>query len=126
MDSLSELRSVKHVTDCHSSATGTWQPLPYIHSGFVIYPFHPEASSLPTPTTVDGTSHKLPSLSSHQDLDALSSKGSKPELAEGDLFSQGKKNHYEIRLDIGDEFYAFEEYRYSIEEDGRDDLWYRG
>lgn len=116
MDSLYELRSVKHVTDCHSSARGTWQPLPYIHSGFVIYPFHPEASSLPTPTTVDGTSHKLPSLSSHQDLDALPWTGSKPELAEGD----------EIRLDIGDEFYAFEEYRYSIEEDGRGDLWYRG
>lgn len=124
MDSLYELRSVKHVTDCRSSATGTWQPLPFIHSGFVIYPFHPEASSLPTP--VDGTSPKLPSLSSHQDLDALPWTGNKPELAESGLCSQGKRNHYEIRLDIGDEFYAFEEYRCSIEEDGRGDLWYRG
>ncbi|KIR81379.1 cytoplasmic protein [Cryptococcus gattii EJB2] len=109
-----------------SLATGTWHPLPYIHSGFVIYPFHPEASSLPAPTTVDGTSPKLPSFSSHQDLDALPWTDSKPELAEGGLCSQGKRNHYEIRLDIGDEFYAFEEYRCSIEEDGRGDLWYRG
>lgn len=105
--------------------TGTWQPLPYIHSGFVIYPFHPETSP-PTPTTLDETSPKLPPLAPHHGLDDLSWAGDKPELSEGDLYPQRVRNPYEIRLDIGDEFYAFEEYRCSVEEDGRGDLWYRG
>ena len=35
-------------------------------------------------------------------------------------------NPYEVGLDIGDEFFAFEEYRCAIEEDGKGELWYRG
>ncbi len=38
----------------------------------------------------------------------------------------GKANTYEIPVDVGDEFFAFEEYRCSLEEDGRGVVWYRG
>ncbi|WVQ72639.1 hypothetical protein IAR50_002198 [Cryptococcus sp. DSM 104548] len=107
-----------------SSHHGSWQPLPYIHSGFVIYPFHPETSPPPTPTTVDGGSLSLPPIPPHKDLDVLPWAGGRPST--GDSSLQGKRNAYEIKLDIGDEFYAFEEYRCTTEEDGRGDLWYRG
>jgi len=36
----------------------------------------------------------------------------------------GKANTYEIPVDVGDEFFAFEEYRCSLE--GRGVVWYRG
>jgi dedicator of cytokinesis protein 3 len=35
-------------------------------------------------------------------------------------------NAYEIPLDVGDEFFAFEEYKCGLEEDGRGDVWFRG
>ncbi|TYJ58828.1 hypothetical protein B9479_000260 [Cryptococcus floricola] len=103
---------------------GLWQPLPYIHSGFVIYPFHPETSPPPTPTTVDGGSLSLPPIPPQKDLEVLPWAGGRPSI--GDSSFQGKRNAYEIKLDIGDEFYAFEEYRCTTDEDGRGDLWYRG
>ena len=37
-----------------------------------------------------------------------------------------KSNAYEIPLDVGDEFFAFEEYRCTLDEDGRGSVWLRG
>jgi dedicator of cytokinesis protein 3 len=38
----------------------------------------------------------------------------------------GRGNIYELALDVGDEFFAFEEYKCAPEEDGKGDTWYRG
>ncbi|WRT70308.1 uncharacterized protein IL334_007306 [Kwoniella shivajii] len=97
--------------------TGSWIPLPYIHSGFCIYPYQPDSSPPPTPaTTVDD--HKASS-----NRNRFSWSGNRDHL---DDLAEGKSNVYEVPLDIGDEFFAFEEYRCSLEEDGRGDVWYRG
>nr|ODN99941.1 cytoplasmic protein [Cryptococcus depauperatus CBS 7855] len=110
----------------HSAPTGRWQPLPYIHSGFIIYPFHPETSPPSTPTTTKEALSRIPAVSSHDDLGILPWSNGRPNMEDATMGSEGRRNPYEIPLDVGDEFYAFEEYRCTVEEDGRGDLWYRG
>ncbi|KAK8853154.1 hypothetical protein IAR55_003855 [Kwoniella newhampshirensis] len=105
-----------------SSVTGFWQPLPYIHSGFCVYPFHPASSLPPTPTTAgDPSTPARSTIDKHRFSWSGIASGLNTEGG-GD----GKTNAYEIPLDIGDEFFAFEEYRCTVEEDGRGDVWYRG
>ncbi|WWD19564.1 hypothetical protein CI109_104025 [Kwoniella shandongensis] len=105
-----------------SKATGSWQPLPYIYSGFCVYPFHPAASPPPTPTTAgDAATLSRPASDRHR----FSWSGVQSGLSAEDGVA-GKVNVYEIPLDVGDEFFAFEEYRCTLEEDGRGDAWYRG
>jgi len=99
---------------------GSWQPLPSILNGFVVSPHHPNA------TPVSPTASKIPSppLRPTHNTNRFSWSGvaSIKDKAE----PVGKNNVYEIPLDIGDEFFAFEEYRCMPEEDGRGDLWFRG
>ncbi|WVQ67084.1 uncharacterized protein L199_005278 [Kwoniella botswanensis] len=98
--------------------TGSWQPLPYIHSGFCIYPYQPDGSPPPTPATAQTDDQK-----SAKNRNRFSWSGIRHS---GDEEGEGRLNAYEVPLDIGDEFFAFEEYKCSLEEDGRGDLWYRG
>ncbi|WWC91624.1 uncharacterized protein L201_006570 [Kwoniella dendrophila CBS 6074] len=97
--------------------TGSWQPLPFIHSGFCIYPYQPDGSPPPTPATT------LDDQRSFLSRNRFSWSGTRNN---GEDEVAGRINAYEIPLDIGDEFFAFEEYRCSLDEDGRGDLWYRG
>nr|XP_019010242.1 uncharacterized protein I206_04710 [Kwoniella pini CBS 10737]OCF49023.1 hypothetical protein I206_04710 [Kwoniella pini CBS 10737] len=97
--------------------TGSWQPLPYIQSGFCIYPYQPNSSPPPTPSTAtDGQRN-------HSNRNRFSWSGIRTHAEDQE---ENRSNAYEVPLDIGDEFFAFEEYRCSINEDGRGDLWYRG
>nr|XP_018260970.1 uncharacterized protein I303_06687 [Kwoniella dejecticola CBS 10117]OBR83128.1 hypothetical protein I303_06687 [Kwoniella dejecticola CBS 10117] len=97
--------------------TGSWQPLPYIHSGFCIYPYQPDGSPPPTPATATDDQR------SQANRNRFSWSGIRNS---GDDQEEGRSNAHEVPLDIGDEFFAFEEYRCSLDEDGRGDLWYRG
>nr|XP_019044242.1 hypothetical protein I302_07525 [Kwoniella bestiolae CBS 10118]OCF23172.1 hypothetical protein I302_07525 [Kwoniella bestiolae CBS 10118] len=98
--------------------TGSWQPLPYIHSGFCIYPYQPDGSPPHTPATTQTDDQK-----STRNRNRFSWSGLRHI---GDVEGEGRLNAYEVSLDIGDEFFAFEEYKCSAEEDGKEDLWYRG
>ncbi|WVQ84302.1 hypothetical protein IAT38_006454 [Cryptococcus sp. DSM 104549] len=115
-----------------STSTGSWQPLPYIHSGFVVYPFHPETSPPPTPTTLGDNSKpsSLPLIPPEKYLGSIGWNAERhvvqEQEEEEDDSRAVKRNPYEIPLDVGDEFYAFEQYQCTVGEDGRGDLWYRG
>ena len=100
-------------------STASWQPLPYMYSGVVVHPFHPATSPVNSPTATS-----TPAKGSRN---RLSWSGLPSELKAGAEDGKGEKdNPYEIPLDIGDEFFAFEEYRCTIEEDGKGEVWYRG
>ncbi|WVR00207.1 hypothetical protein IAU59_007349 [Kwoniella sp. CBS 9459] len=101
-------------------STGSWQPLPFIHSGFCVHPFHPEVSPPGTPATADDTTRVT------VNRNRFSWSGIRSSTGDDVGGEEGKLNAYEVPLDIGDEFFAFEEYRCTPEEDGRGDLWYRG
>ncbi|OCF44595.1 hypothetical protein I317_01482 [Kwoniella heveanensis CBS 569] len=101
-------------------STGSWQPLPFIHSGFCVHPFHPEASPPGTPATADDTTRGA------VNRNRFSWSGVRSSAGDDEGGQEGKLNAYEVPLDVGDEFFAFEEYRCTPEEDGRGDLWYRG
>ncbi len=81
----------------------------------MIHPFHPSASS---PSPITGETSRTPVRNRF----SWSGVGGTPVLDTG-----GKGNPYEISLDVGDEFFAFEEYEYpAVEGDGRGEVWYRG
>ncbi|KAL7418467.1 Deoxycytidine kinase 1 [Cryptotrichosporon argae] len=97
--------------------SGVWVPLPYIYSGLVVHPFHPVVAASPasTPDKHHSASHRhrfswsgFPGSPGDETLDV------------------GRGNAYEVSLDVGDEFFAFEEYQCTVEEDGLGSLWYRG
>ncbi|EIW72245.1 hypothetical protein TREMEDRAFT_25841 [Tremella mesenterica DSM 1558] len=99
-------------------STGSWQPLPYMYSGVVVYPYHPSPTPLSSPVAATSPTKAHRNRFSWSGL---------PESSRGDDVERGgKDNPYEIPLDIGDEFFAFEEYRCTMEEDGKGDVWYRG
>lgn len=88
-----------------------WQPLPYIHSGFVVHPYHPlPPASTPRTPLFNPAAEEEGTLRQSHDFASTAATA----------------NPYEIPLDIGDEFFAFEEYKCSLEEDGRGDVWFRG
>jgi dedicator of cytokinesis protein 3 len=95
--------------------TGSWLPLPYIHTGFIVHPFTPSgfASSIPP---------KSPNFRNRFSWSGIRKAGHQ----EGVGATGGRGNIYELALDVGDEFFAFEEYKCTIEEDGKGDTWYRG
>ncbi|ORX40680.1 hypothetical protein BD324DRAFT_654448 [Kockovaella imperatae] len=115
---------------------GTWQPLPYIHSGFVVHPYQPSFAP-PTPTKLGETSQAAAYRNKYSHALNLESIGEEPPNGNqsgryrfaGTTTTTTTNQHgnpYEVSLDIGDEFFAFEEYRCLVEEDGRGELWYRG
>ncbi|WVR07765.1 hypothetical protein IAU60_004808 [Kwoniella sp. DSM 27419] len=100
---------------------GTWQPLPYIYSGFCVYPYQPESTPPGSPTSPTDTVRAGLKNRNRFSWSGVRS-STEHEGEEGNV----RANAYEIPLDIGDEFFAFEEYRCHVEEDGRGDVWYRG
>lgn len=93
-----------------------WEPLPHIYSGLVVHPFHPSSSSPPpSPTTT---------IRSQQQKNRFSWSGVPSSAAANDVFSAARGNPHEVSLDVGDEFFAFEEYHSG--EDADDSVWYRG
>jgi dedicator of cytokinesis protein 3 len=96
--------------------TSQWQPLPFFHTGFVIHPYHP-LSTPPTSPLQPETSKAAAYRNRFSWSGIPSSNGGK----------KGKLNVYEVPLDIGDEVFAFEEYKCVSEHDGKEvEVWYRG
>jgi len=93
--------------------TGMWEPLPHIYSGLVVHPFHPATSPPASPTTTVRSKEQKNRFS----WSGVQSRGD-------DSFTQVRGNPHEVSLDVGDEFFAFEEYRTA--EDGDNSVWYRG
>jgi dedicator of cytokinesis protein 3 len=85
----------------------------------VIHPFRPAPSAPGTPTSPDKEPSKAAAYRNRFSWSGLNGSRGVDSLGDG-------KNAYEISLDVGDEFYAFEEYRCTVDEDGRGDVWYRG
>lgn len=98
------------------SRKGAWEPLPYIYSGLVVHPFHPSSSSQPASPF---NAHKSPTTFSRPRVPSFSTTGDRD-----DAFYSSRTNPHEVNLDVGDEFFAFEEYRSADE--GDDSVWYRG
>ncbi|KAK4687917.1 hypothetical protein P7C73_g2195, partial [Tremellales sp. Uapishka_1] len=96
---------------------GSWLPLPHIYSGFAVHPFHP-TSSLPNPST-------SPLLAKTPNKNRFSWSGVNEKKLDS-MAEDGKRNPYEISLDVGDEFFAFEEYRCAAEGQAKGEVWYRG
>ncbi|TXT11135.1 hypothetical protein VHUM_01886 [Vanrija humicola] len=93
-----------------SRRSGSWEPLPHIYSGLVVHPFHPAQSLPASPTaTIRSTKNRFSWAGSRAD----------------DSFSTTRGNPHEVTLDVGDEFFAFEEYR-SLDDAGDSSVWYRG
>ena len=86
--------------------TGSWLPLPQIRSGFAVHPFNPSVSRAASPSSHDGHPSKVDARTWDRVRD--------------------NRNPYEVQLEVGDEFFAFEEYVSTFEEDGQGDIWYRG
>lgn len=76
-----------------------------------MYPYQPSPSSPATPSIPQRSS------SLHDGLEHRSATGGS---------EKARLNPYEVPLDIGDEFFAFEEYRTVSEVGGKEDIWYRG
>lgn len=95
---------------------GSWLPLPYIHTGFVIHPHNPAAVS-------SSASPKSPNFRNR-----FSWSGVQPTVSSngGGLEKGGVGNIFELSLDVGDELFAFEEYKSGVDEDARGETWYRG
>ncbi|BEI88066.1 uncharacterized protein CcaverHIS019_0107840 [Cutaneotrichosporon cavernicola] len=89
---------------------GYWEPLPHIYSGLVIHPYAPSQSP---PTSPSGT------VRSHRRTTSWSAAST---TAPNDVFTSPRGNPHEVSLDVGDEFFAFEEYR----GDENEGTWYRG
>ena len=110
---------------CISSANdvhrrpGCWQPLPNIRSGIVIHPYRPATTPDITPTNPQSTGESSKTAAQRNRFSWSGVQGDNGR-------KRGKTNAYEIPLDVGDEFFAFEEYRCTVEEDGRGDVWFRG
>ena len=95
--------------------TGSWLPLPYIHTGFIVHPFLPTGQA-------SSTSPKSPNFRNRFSWSGIHRAGQ----TEAAGATPDRGNIYELALDVGDEFFAFEEYKCTIEEDGKGDTWYRG
>lgn len=89
---------------------GYWEPLPHIFSGLVIHPYAPSQSP---PASPSGT------VRSHRRTTSWSAASV---TARDDVFSTPRGNPHEVSLDVGDEFFAFEEYR----GDENEGTWFRG
>lgn len=113
--------------------TGSWQPLPYIYSGFAIYPYRPSGRPSTSPRSVNsskvdegpGSASRSPRQRKHSHKSS-STPRKKHHHDEPATPPVKPRNVHEVALNVGDEFFAFEEYRCSAEEDGRGDVWYRG
>lgn len=121
-----------HASSSGMRTTGSWQPLPYIYSGFAIYPYRPSGRSSTSPRSVNSSKvgEAPPSASRSPRSRKYSHKSSTPKRKhqhdEPATPLVKPRNVHEVALNVGDEFFAFEEYRCSVEEDGRGDVWYRG
>lgn len=80
---------------------GFWEPLPHIYSGLVVHPYTPAVQSPPTSPSDTVRSHRR---------------------TRDDVFTPARGNPHEVSLDVGDEFFAFEEYR----GDEAEGTWFRG
>ena len=83
----------------------------------MVHPYDP-ATGPPTPEKDGETSRAAAYRNKWSQSLGLASIGEEPAQSHG--------NPYEVVLDIGDEFFAFEEYRVGTEQDGAGELWYRG
>lgn len=90
-----------------------WEPLPHIYSGLVVYPFQPAVSSPTSPATIAPKDQK--NRFSWSGINAA-----RPD----ESIATARGNPHEVSLDVGDEFFAFEEYRSA--EEGDNSVWYRG
>jgi hypothetical protein len=127
-----------------------WEPLPHIYSGLVVHPFHPASSQPASPTTTirsgrdrgrdshsrdghirdghkDRERDRDRDRDSHKDRDGhkdFKNRFSWSGIGGGrDDHAPTRGNPHEVSLDVGDEFFAFEEYRAA---DGEQSVWYRG
>lgn len=100
------------LTSRRGASSGFWEPLPHIYSGLVVYPYHPSGTVPNSPSsTVRSQKHRF-------SWSGVSSVASRAD----DVFSHTRGNPHEVSLDVGDEFFAFEEYR----GDDVEGSWYRG
>jgi dedicator of cytokinesis protein 3 len=84
----------------------------------VVHPFNPTGTST-VPSSKSPKSPNFRNRFSWSGVPAVQPNG-------GGGQTTGRGNIYELALDVGDEFFAFEEYKCAIEEDGKGDVWYRG
>lgn len=99
--------------------TSVWQPLPFFHTGFVIHPYSPLTTPPTTPLAPETS--KAAAYRNRFSWSGIPSSG-----IEGVGGKRGGKvNVYEVPLELGDEVFAFEEYK-AGEMDGKVDVWYRG
>lgn len=103
---------------------GDWLPLPHIISGYCVHPFHPFPSPPNSPTQLGEPG---PSSSKSRQRNRFSWSGLAAPGPSGAGGGFGDKNNaYEVPLDVGDEFFAFEEYRSGGLDNTRGEVWYRG
>lgn len=86
-----------------------------MHAGFAIHPHKPTK-------VASNNSPKSPNFRNRFSWSGVPPLG----LFSGIGGTGESGNIFELSLDVGDEVFAFEEYKCSLDEDGKGETWYRG